>query len=130
MSVDIEVRALWKSYPREDGTLLPILEGVDIEVGTHEFVALVGPSGCGKSTLLNMLAGFEKPDRGSVTVGGRPVAGPSPKGIMITQNGSVFPWMSVRRNLAFVLNEMSAEVVPAELVTELLPLWPFGRLSV
>ena len=107
MSADIEVRGVWKAFSRPDGTALPILEGVDLEVGTHEFIALVGPSGCGKSTLLNMLAGFEQPDRGTVSVGGKPVVGPSPKGILITQNGSVFPWMSVRRNLAFVLDGMS-----------------------
>ena len=106
MSVDIEVRGVWKAFPRSDGGALPILEGVDIEVGTHEFIALVGPSGCGKSTLLNMLAGFERPDRGTVTVGGKLVVGPSPKGILITQHGSVFPWMSARRNLAFVLDGM------------------------
>ena len=128
MSVDIEMRGVWKSFLRPDGTALPILEGVDLEVGTHEFIALVGPSGCGKSTLLNMLAGFEQPDRGTVTVRGRPVVGPSPKGILITQSGSVFPWMSVRRNLAFVLQGMSEaeRIARAAHYLELVGLMEFG----
>ena len=90
--------------------------------------ALVGPSGCGKSTLLNMLAGFEQPDRGTVTVRGRPVVAPSPKGILITQSGSVFPWMSVRRNLAFVLHGMSEaeRIARAAHYLELVGLMEFG----
>ena len=128
MSADIEMRGVWKAFRRADGTGLPILEGVDLDVGTHEFIALVGPSGCGKSTLLNMLAGFERPDQGTVTVGGKLVVGPSPKGILITQHGSVFPWMSVRRNLAFVLHGMSEaeRIARATHYLELVGLKEFG----
>ena len=104
--IDIDAKDLWKSYALQRGGELPIFEGISLAVARHEFVALVGPSGCGKSTLLNLLAGFERADRGTVTVGGRPVDAPSPKGIMITQKGSVFPWISARRNLTFVLNGM------------------------
>src|SRR5947207_11523892 len=73
-------------------------------VGDGEFVAIVGPSGCGKSTLLNVLAGFEQADRGEVLIDGRPILAPSRRGILITQRGSVFPWMTVRRNLDLVLD--------------------------
>jgi len=96
----IAVRGLWKSFSTDQGGL-SVLEDVDFTVGEGEFVSLVGPSGCGKSTLLNVLTGFERPDRGEVLVDGRPVEGPSPRGILITQRGSVFPWMTVRRNLLF-----------------------------
>jgi ABC-type nitrate/sulfonate/bicarbonate transport system ATPase subunit len=73
-------------------------------VADGEFVAIVGPSGCGKSTLLNIIAGFERPDHGVVRVDGAPLAGPSAKGIVISQHGSVFPWLTVRQNLMFGLS--------------------------
>jgi ABC-type nitrate/sulfonate/bicarbonate transport system ATPase subunit len=106
MPIDIEARDVWKSYRREDNSALPVLEGFELDVAQHEFVTLVGPSGCGKSTLLDLLAGFQQPDRGSITVSSKPVARPSPKGILITQKGSVFPWISAWRNLTLVLEAL------------------------
>jgi NitT/TauT family transport system ATP-binding protein len=109
MSADIEARDVWKSYQLEDGGELSVIAGLSLKVEQHEFVALVGPSGCGKSTLLDLLAGFQKPDSGSITFVGQPVVRPSPRGILITQKGSVFPWISAWRNLTFVLNGMPEE---------------------
>ena len=106
MSADIDARDVWKSYPLEGGGALSVIEGLTFSVTQHEFVALVGPSGCGKSTLLDLLAGFQRPDSGSITLLGYPVERPSPRGILITQKGSVFPWISAWRNLTFVLNGM------------------------
>jgi ABC-type nitrate/sulfonate/bicarbonate transport system ATPase subunit len=83
---------------------LPVIENVSFEVVDGEFVAIVGPSGCGKSTLLNVIAGFEAPDRGAVRIDGALHLGPSPEGIMISQHGSVFPWLTVRQNLMFGLS--------------------------
>jgi len=106
MSVDIAARDVWKAYTIADEATLPVLEGLSFDVAQHEFVALVGPSGCGKSTLLDLLAGFQKPDRGSIAFLGEPVQRPSPKGILITQKGAVFPWISAWENLTFVLDGM------------------------
>jgi ABC-type nitrate/sulfonate/bicarbonate transport system ATPase subunit len=106
MSADIDARDVWKSYQLEDGEALSVIEGLSFNVAQHEFVALVGPSGCGKSTLLDLLAGFQKPDYGSITFVGQPVERPGPRGILITQKGSVFPWISAWRNLTFVLKGM------------------------
>jgi len=86
---------------------LPVIDRVSLEIRDGEFVAIVGPSGCGKSTLLNIIAGFERPDRGTVRIDGAERAGPSPKGIMISQHGSVFPWLTVQENLMFGLNGAS-----------------------
>ncbi len=83
---------------------LPVIRDVDFGVADGEFVAIVGPSGCGKSTLMNIIAGFEKPDSGRVLIDGAPLNGPSPKGIVISQHGSVFPWLTVQQNLMFGLN--------------------------
>ncbi len=109
MSADIDARDVWKSYPLEDGGALPVIEGLSFNVAQHEFVALVGPSGCGKSTLLDLLAGFQHPDSGSITFVGQPVEHPDPRGILITQQGSVFPWISAWRNLTLVLDGMVEE---------------------
>ena len=103
-AVDIEARDVWKSYPLDDGRALAVLEGLDLEVRQHELVAFVGPSGCGKSTLLDLLAGFQAPDRGSISFQGRPVERPSASGILITQKGSVFPWITAWENLTLVLD--------------------------
>ncbi len=99
----ISVKNLWKAFAGQRGSL-SVLEGVELTVANGEFVAIVGPSGCGKTTLLNIIAGFDRPDQGEVTVDGMPVTGPSPKRIVISQQGSVFPWLTVRQNLMFGLN--------------------------
>jgi predicted ABC-type transport system involved in lysophospholipase L1 biosynthesis ATPase subunit len=82
---------------------------VSLEIADGEFVAIVGPSGCGKSTLLHVLAGFERPDRGAIEMDGRAIERPSPRAVLIAQRGSVFPWMTVRRNLLFGAVQSSAE---------------------
>jgi ABC-type nitrate/sulfonate/bicarbonate transport system ATPase subunit len=87
---------------------LNVIDGIDLSISGSEFVAIVGPSGSGKSTLLDILSGFQRPDRGEVKVDGQFLQGPSPKRILIPQNASVFPWMSVRRNLTFVQNGLPA----------------------
>src|SRR2546426_1464700 len=108
MPVKIAVRDLWKSYPLDRGRL-SALEGVSLEIADGEFVSIVGPSGCGKSTLLHVLCGFEPPDHGEVRVDGRLVSRPSPRAVLIAQRGSVFPWMTVRRNVLFGAVRDSAE---------------------
>ena len=104
MSADkIVVTGVHKSFPSGKGVLL-VIGGVTFNVADGEFVAIVGPSGCGKSTLMNIVAGFERADAGMVRVGGAEQTGPSPKGIVISQHGSVFPWLTVQQNLMFGLN--------------------------
>jgi putative ABC transport system ATP-binding protein len=64
----IELRDVSKSY-RRDALEIPVLEGVSISVPEGDFLGLMGPSGSGKSTLLNLLAGIDRPDRGTIRVG-------------------------------------------------------------
>jgi ABC-type nitrate/sulfonate/bicarbonate transport system ATPase subunit len=99
----IAVRGLTKGFKAAKGKMLPVIDGVEFDVAEGQFVAIVGPSGCGKSTLMNILAGFEKPDSGELLIDGRPHPGPSPQGIVISQYGSVFPWLTVQQNLMFGL---------------------------
>src|SRR5690606_13492108 len=80
---------------------LKVVDEVSLDVRDGEFVAIVGPSGCGKSTLLNIVAGFERPDRGAVRIDGAAVTGPSRNGIMISQHGSVVAWRAGGQNVRF-----------------------------
>ena len=103
MHSKIEVRGLNKSYESDQGRLV-VIEDVSFTVRDGETVAIIGPSGCGKTTLMNMIAGFVRPDAGAIVIDGVPRLKPDPKGILITQHGSVFPWLTVRENLMFGLN--------------------------
>jgi len=108
MTDKIVIRDVSKSYSTDRGEL-PVLRGIDFSVGNGEFVAMVGPSGCGKTTLLHIIAGFERADAGEITVDGATPHRPSPKAILISQKGSVFPWLTVQQNLMFGLNGQAAD---------------------
>lgn len=97
------------SAPAEESSLA-VLENISVIVEQGEIVALVGPSGCGKSTLLNIAAGFEKPDTGEVLFMGNTITGPSPERAVVFQSASLFPWLTVKENIAFGLK--TAKVKP------------------
>jgi len=107
MLTKIEVTGVRKGYVTDKGPL-PVVEDATFSVGDGEFVAIVGPSGCGKSTLMNMIAGFVRPDSGRVAVDGVERLRPDSRGILISQHGSVFPWLTVQENLMFGLDGQSA----------------------
>src|SRR5579864_8329151 len=83
---------------------LKVLDDVSYDIFEGEFVSIIGPSGCGKTTMMNMLAGFQKPTTGSVAFEGRPISGPGPDRGVIFQEYGVFPWLTVKENIAFGLN--------------------------
>ncbi len=85
------------------GGRLTVIDDVSYEINEGEFIAVIGPSGCGKTTMVNMLAGFQKPTSGRVLFDGVPVAGPGPERGVIFQDYGVFPWLTVRENIAFGL---------------------------
>ncbi|NPU09154.1 ABC transporter ATP-binding protein [Bradyrhizobium sp. 83002] len=79
------------------------LSEINLSIARNEFVCLLGPSGCGKSTLLNMIAGFEQPSAGSITVDGRPVTAPGADRGVVFQHANLMPWLPVWENVAFHL---------------------------
>ncbi|CAH0300072.1 Aliphatic sulfonates import ATP-binding protein SsuB [Massilia sp. Bi118] len=103
MDAKIVIDDIKKGFTRK-GETLQVIAGLSLNVKDGEFVAIVGPSGCGKSTLMKMISGFALPDSGAVRIDGVEVRGPGPQGIVISQHGSVFPWLTVRENLMFGLN--------------------------
>jgi NitT/TauT family transport system ATP-binding protein len=87
------------------GRQIDALAGIDLEIGRGEFFCIVGPSGCGKTTLLRILAGLERQSSGTIEVGRDTSDGHDkrPLNAMVFQEQSIFPWMSVRDNVAFGL---------------------------
>ena len=77
------------------------VENAGLEIRPGEFVCLLGPTGCGKSTLLNSLAGFVRPTEGSVRIDDKEVVAPGPNRGMVFQHHSLFPWKTMKRNVAF-----------------------------
>jgi ABC-type nitrate/sulfonate/bicarbonate transport system ATPase subunit len=104
MRIKIDAQNLRKGFETDQGSL-QVVDNVSFQVADGEFVAVVGPSGCGKSTLMRMLAGFNAPDSGKVLIDGVLLTKPGSNGILISQHGSVFPWLTVRQNLMFGLND-------------------------
>jgi ABC-type nitrate/sulfonate/bicarbonate transport system ATPase subunit/flavin-dependent dehydrogenase len=106
----VEVRGLEVEYPGAGGGApIRVLDGVDFEVETGEFVCIVGPSGCGKSTLLNVIGGFVRATAGEVRVQGEPVRGPDRRRIFVFQENGVFPWLTVADNVGFGLSHVARD---------------------
>ena len=82
---------------------LVALKDINLEVKESEFVVMVGPSGCGKSTLINIIGGLEEATEGSVEIDGMPVTGPGADRGMVFQGYSLFPWLTVQKNIEFGL---------------------------
>ena len=83
------------------------LQPINLEVREGEFVVFFGPSGCGKSTLLNMIAGFERPTAGEITLDGKVVSKPGPDRLMMFQEHALFPWLNVVDNVLYGLRRQS-----------------------
>ncbi len=101
MKSKIQFEHLSKNFKVKKGTI-PAVQDITLEVREGEFLSIVGPSGCGKTTLLRILAGLDKPSSGTMTIQHR---NPNqPLNSMVFQEHSVFPWMTVRQNIAYGLN--------------------------
>ncbi|PTB19995.1 ABC transporter [Trinickia symbiotica] len=98
----LEVRHVGKCFATPQGACTALN---DISFKTHrrEFVCVIGPSGCGKSTLIRILAGLERPTSGEVLLDGRPVEGPGADRGMVFQGYTLFPWLTVKKNVMFGL---------------------------
>jgi NitT/TauT family transport system ATP-binding protein len=98
--VSLSVRGLTKHFESPRGTVTA-LRNVSFDVHKREFMSVIGPSGCGKSTLVRILAGLETASEGEILVEGTPVSGPCPDRGMVFQGYTLFPWLTVKRNVMF-----------------------------
>jgi len=96
----LELRGVDKVFAFND-TRIAALAGASLTVRKGEFVCLIGASGCGKSTLLRIVAGFEPPSAGAALMWSKPITGPAPDRGMVFQDYGLFPWLTVRQNIAF-----------------------------
>ncbi|EMI56235.1 ABC transporter ATP-binding protein [Rhodopirellula sallentina] len=103
----IEFRDIDLHFTAEDGSVIQVLDSVNLNIREGEFVCIVGPSGCGKSTLLNIACGFLKPSSGQVLIDEVPVVRPNRRRVFIFQDNSVFPWLTVSQNIGFGLADVS-----------------------
>jgi NitT/TauT family transport system ATP-binding protein len=85
----------------EFGSQVRAVDQASLTINPGEFICLLGPSGCGKSTLMNCVAGFVTPTKGTVKVDGEEIVKPGPDRGMVFQHHSLFPWKSVKENVAF-----------------------------
>lgn len=102
--VAVSVRGVSKTFVSSRKTV-EALHPVNLDVATGEFVCFLGPSGCGKSTLLSIIAGLEEASAGTVWANGKEVQGPGTDRILLFQEAALFPWLDVRRNVEFGLQQ-------------------------
>ena len=109
ISASVAARGLSKAF--DD---VPVIRGIDLTLAPGDALSIMGPSGCGKTTLLRLLAGLERPDRGTIAVSGRQVAGPGlhlpperRRVVLVFQDLALFPHMTVSQNVSFGLRRGS-----------------------
>ena len=96
----MQVTGVSKSFG-EDWERETVVDNLSLNIKRNQLTAIVGPSGCGKSTVVNLLAGFEKPDTGQITLNGRPVTGPSKDALVVFQETALMPWLTTYQNVTF-----------------------------
>jgi nitrate ABC transporter ATP-binding subunit len=94
-----------KVYPTAKGSYT-VLEDVNLTVQEGEFICIIGHSGCGKSTLLNMIAGFSEPTEGAVRLKNQTITEPGPDRMMVFQNYSLLPWLTVAENVLLAVDSV------------------------
>jgi NitT/TauT family transport system ATP-binding protein len=103
--VVLEIERLGKRFETNGANGVRVLKDISFTVRRGEMICILGRSGCGKSTLLNILAGFMPPSSGTVRLNGQPVNQPGPDRCVVFQNDALFPWLTVRENIAFGLKK-------------------------
>jgi nitrate/nitrite transport system ATP-binding protein len=113
----LEVENLVKSYPTQDKGKFTVLDNVNLTIGEDEYISVIGHSGCGKSTLLKIIGGFEKATSGSIRLEGKEIRKPGADRMMVFQNYSLLPWLTVRENIRLAVDEVLKNANRAEKIS-------------
>jgi nitrate/nitrite transport system ATP-binding protein len=113
----LEIENLVKSYPSPDKGNFVVLDHVNLTIHENEYISVIGHSGCGKSTLLKIIGGFQKPTSGSVRLEGREIRKPGADRMMVFQNYSLLPWLTVRDNIRLAVDEVLKNANRAEKIS-------------
>lgn len=100
MSSLVEVNEVTRFYSGNGNGTTHALSNVSLSVEQGEFVSLIGPSGCGKTTLLRLLAGLDFPQEGTLSTAGERITGPSAERGYVFQQGALYPWATVEKNIS------------------------------
>jgi bicarbonate transport system ATP-binding protein len=114
MTAFVTVDNIEKTFSLANGGRYVALKGIELQIQKGEFISLIGHSGCGKSTLLNMVAGLDLPTEGLVMLQGQQILRPGPDRMVVFQNYSLLPWMTVRQNVALAVNNVLSHLSVAE----------------
>lgn len=113
----LEVENLVKSYPTQDKGEFTVLDNVNLTIGEDEYISVIGHSGCGKSTLLKIIGGFERATSGSIRLDGKEIRKPGADRMMVFQNYSLLPWLTVRENIRLAVDEVLKNANRAEKIS-------------
>lgn len=100
----IEISGLRRTFTR-GARARTIIDGCDLSLEAGKLTVMIGPSGCGKSTLAKLIAGYDKPDAGKITIDGRPVRGAGRDRLMVFQESALFSWMTNENNVYYGLRQ-------------------------
>ena len=106
----VELKDIHFCYTEDNNKSFQALEGICLQVADGEFVSLIGSSGCGKSTTLRILAGLNIADSGSFTINGKEINGTGKERGVVFQHYSLFPWMTIQRNIEFGIRQNLPEL--------------------
>jgi nitrate/nitrite transport system ATP-binding protein len=108
------IQDLVKAYPSGNGDQTVVLDEINLSVGANEFIAIIGHSGCGKSTLLKIVGGLEQATSGAVFLEGNPIKRPGAERMMVFQQYSLLPWLTVRENVRLAVDEVCDRMSPRD----------------
>ncbi len=114
MNSFVSVDQVERTFPLGGGKEYIALKGIDLHIKKGEFISLIGHSGCGKSTLLNMIAGLDLPTGGIVMLEDERVSRPGPDRMVVFQNYSLLPWLTVRENVGLAVDEVLSHLPKKE----------------
>jgi len=114
MASILSLDGVTKCYSGKTGGTTEVLGGIDLEVEEGEFIAILGFSGAGKTTLISAIAGLVEPDGGRILLRGKPIDGPDKDRGLVFQSYSLFPWLTVEKNVALAVDAVHKDRSPAE----------------